>query len=394
MCTGHNRCTPTQANCNIITIKCQEKGNNMIDDEITKISFEYAKRFQEINSKYLEMMGKQIKDIGKLSPSNIDKLKQMRIYGGNIAKINEELAQASALTVKELSELYEKMAREDYEYASYLYAYANVVQIPFEKNKRLQDMLKAMDKLTAGTFINMSNTTVIDTDYIAMVDKAVQAISTGTTDYYKEIRKAVKQAGRGARVKYASGLTRRLDSAVRMNILEGVRQINQQTRAIMGEEFGNDGWELSAHGTCAPDHVKIQGRQFTLKAYEKMNSGLKRRIGTDNCRHIAFPIMMGISEPNHTKKELQDIADKSAKKVTINGKEYSNYQATQLMRQKETQMRYAKDDIILKRAGGFDKEVKESEKHLNKLRAEYRNIGKIAGLELQYERAYVPKYRV
>lgn len=43
------------------------------------------------------------------------------------------------------------------------------------------------------------------------------------------------------RVKYASGYTRRLDSAVRMNILEGVRQVNLGIRQITGGTV-RSGW--------------------------------------------------------------------------------------------------------------------------------------------------------
>jgi hypothetical protein len=51
----------------------------------------------------------------------------------------------------------------------------------------------------------------------------------------------LKKAALGARVEYASGYTRRLDSAVRMNVLDGVRQLNQGVRKITGEQF-RGGW--------------------------------------------------------------------------------------------------------------------------------------------------------
>ena len=82
------------------------------------------------------------------------------------------------------------------------------------------------------------------------------------------------------RITYASGRTRRLDSACRMNILEGVRQVNNGIRKEMGNQYGADGVEIDAHGLCAEDHLPYQGKQYTIKAYEKLNNKLKRPIGT------------------------------------------------------------------------------------------------------------------
>ena len=40
----------------------------------------------------------------------------------------------------------------------------------------------------------------------------------------------------------------------------------------VGERFGADGVEISAHYPCAEDHVDIQGRQFSNEKFEKLNS--------------------------------------------------------------------------------------------------------------------------
>jgi phage-related protein len=45
-----------------------------------------------------------------------------------------------------------------------------------------------------------------------------------------------------------------------------------------GEQFGSDGIELSAHAISAPDHVNVQGRQFSNAEFNKMSVELTLRV--------------------------------------------------------------------------------------------------------------------
>ena len=117
-------------------------------------------------------------------------------------------------------------------------------------------------------------------------------------------------------MEYESGYTRRLDSAVRMNLLEGIRQINQGIQDKIGEELGADGVEISAHIYCAPDHEDVQGRQMTNAEYAKWDAEHaypKRQIGKLNCHHFVFRVLLGIQEPIHTPEELDRMKEENAK---------------------------------------------------------------------------------
>lgn len=375
------------------------------DAELSKIATEYGMRFEAINVKYLELMGKHIREIGTLTASDVHRLQQMQKYGGNIKAINDMLSLECNRTSQELSSLYEKLMKEEYSHAKELYLYANGIQVPLHLNKRLQTFLESMKRLTAGTFNNLSRTTVIKKQYRDLVDTAVQAVATGTSDFNTEVRNAVKKNPVGARVEYASGYTRRLDSAVRMNVMEGVRQLNMRTREIMGEQFGADGYEVSAHALCAPDHMEIQGRQYakgyeekivkgvTYQGYDSMNESLKRHIGTCNCKHYIFPIILGISHPTYSYEDLMTYKSYSESLIEVNGKHISRYQCSQVQRQLETKMRYQKDNIIFSRNAGLDDEVKSGEKRLKELQAKYRNVSNVSELSKQYNRTYVPGYK-
>jgi len=50
---------------------------------------------------------------------------------------------------------------------------------------------------------------------------------------------------------------------VLQNLIDGVKQLQQEMLDWHGEHFGSDGVEISAHAISAPDHVKIQGKQLT-----------------------------------------------------------------------------------------------------------------------------------
>lgn len=130
-------------------------------------------------------------------------------------------------------------------------------------------MVKSLASITAGMYRNISNTSVIgfiqdgtfkqlQQVYQDTIDKAILSISQGKQDFYSSMRQTLKELGGSGLVQYESGRTRRLDSAVRMNILDGMRALNNETSRRFGEEYNADGIEISVHSQPAPDHSDIQ----------------------------------------------------------------------------------------------------------------------------------------
>ena len=74
------------------------------------------------------------------------------------------------------------------------------------------------------------------------------------------MRKAIKQIGQSGlkTLDYESGRSMRLDSAIRMNTLGGLRKLNNQVQEQFGEEFDSDGVEISTHQYPADDHAEVQ----------------------------------------------------------------------------------------------------------------------------------------
>lgn len=369
--------------------------------DLTDYAYIVSARFDAINTHYIKLMAKQIKEIGKLSPSNLFRLQQMSKMQQNIDSIEYMLAQETGKTLDELDKVLELSGLSVYKDAYELYIAHNRIQVPFRQNQNMMNYIRSVQGLTHNTFMNMSNTTVIFEPYRNLVDVAIDAVSNGIDSYnniiYKQLTDStlssnLRYADEGLKVTYASGLTRRLDSAVRMNVLEGVRQVNNGIREKTGEEFGADGVEVSAHALCARDHIDIQGKQFSKKEFELRNEELRRHISTCNCKHYTFPIILGISKPTYTDKELKQYRENSEKPVNINGKEMTKYQATQVQRNMETAIRKQKDKYIFADTVGDTEMAEKIKNNINQLQSQYNSISQQAGLSPKMDRTYVPGY--
>lgn len=369
--------------------------------DLTDYAYIVSARFDAINTHYIKLMAKQIKEIGKLSPSNLFRLQQMSKMQQNIDSIEYMLAQETGKTLDELDKVLELSGLSVYKDAYDLYVAHNRIQVPFKQNQNMMNYIRSVQSLTHNTFMNMSNTTVIFEPYRNLVDVAIDAVTNGIDSYNNIIHKQLtgstlqsnlRNADEGLKVTYASGLTRRLDSAVRMNVLEGVRQVNNGIREKAGEEFGADGVEVSAHALCARDHIDIQGKQFSKKEFELRNEELRRHISTCNCKHYTFPIILGVSKPTYTDKELKQYKANSEKPVNINGREMTKYQATQAQRNMETAIRKQKDKYIFADTMGDTEMAEKIKNNINQLQSQYNSISQQAGLSPKMDRTYVPGY--
>ena len=135
---------------------------------------------------------------------------------------------------------------------------------------------------------------------------------------------------------------------------EAIRIVNQAVADQIGNEIGADGYELSAHMTCAKDHLPVQGHRFTKAEFDKMQNGLpfkdekgrnfaplKRPIGLWNCRHTATPVLLGLSHSRYTDEQLKELENANNATINVGGKDYTAYELSQLMRQVETEIRKA-----------------------------------------------------
>lgn len=399
----------------------------MLDERLIDILVDrLVSRIESTNTYILEQIGKSIKYIGTLTPSKAQQLINILKYGGNFDKIVKKLAQVTQLNVNEIYEIFEEVAKNDYRFAKQFYDYKGVKYIPYEENIALKRQITALANITAGQYTNISNTlafarkvngrtvyTDLSRTYQDIIDRAVLSVSQGKETFDTEMRKAVKElSNSGIRtVDYASGRSQRLDSAVRMNLKGALRNLHNETQAIFGKEFGSDGVEISVHINPAPDHAEVQGRQFSKEEFEKFQNDQdaidykgrlfphehdgkdRRSISEYNCYHYTFDIVLGVSEPEYTDKELQQIIDDNNKGFEIDGKHYTMYEGTQIQRKMETELRKKKDTQIMARAVGDEELAMETQREINILTKQYKELSDISGLPTALQRARVSSYR-
>lgn len=379
------------------------------EEKLNKILERFYNRFNRYNTKVLEDLGNVIKQFDGLTPSQAHKLGQELKYSNNADDLLNELSRISGKSVQDIDVLLDKVAKENVGFAE---QYGEVKD--YEDNVRLQRYVNTIKKETYGTFKNLSKSKNIGFSlkdkngkrifkplrmlYRDLIDEAVYNVSSGVFDYKSAMRNTIRQlADSGIKVheektSYISGYSRRIDSSVRQAILTGVRQVNLGVQEMVGEEFGADGYEISAHFLCADDHLDIQGRQFSKKEYKRLNEDLERPIGELNCKHFAFAIIMGVNLPSYTKKQLNEYKRYSQKKIEYKGKEYTRYEASQIQRKLETEIRRQKDRQIISRASGDGDEISKSQSKITQLTKEYNNFSKVAGLNVYKDRLTVSGY--
>ena len=115
---------------------------------------------------------------------------------------------------------------------------------------------------------------------------------------------------------------------------------------------------------------------------------MKAPGGTLSCKHIAWPIKLGVDSPQWTEEQLAEMARENAKGVTYEGRHYTQYEATQQQKALENSIRQCKDRIAAAQEEGKlgSGELRSSRILLRQLNAEYKRFSAAAGLRTAPER--------
>lgn len=363
-------------------------------------------QFDEVNAFFIAKIAAQIQKIGQMSQSSINQLTIMMEMSQDVTAIKKKLQTATGLASAQMAKVYQ--AAMDDVYTDPRFAAALESQpLSDAAQNQLRHYVRAVSMQTAGDLQNYSNTTAVSDAYKKAVDKAVLAASSGLTDYNSAMRGTVQELGyNGLQVQYASGYHRRLDTAVRQNIIDATNQIAKNGAQIIGDDLGFNAREISAHAHSAPDHEPVQGRVFLIAEFEKMQSGqpfvdveghaytaFRRPIGEWNCMHFPVPFDTRYSVRRYTDEQLAAWKAANDAGVEIGGKHYTIYQATQLMRRIETESRRWKDAANACRLTGDMAGRRECQKRINALGQTYSEIVQKSGLPSQRQRMAVEGFK-
>jgi hypothetical protein len=415
----------------------------MLSDEILeKVSERLVNRIENANEIILKIIGNNLDEIGKLSYTDAHKVAQMMKYGGDYDKIIKKLAEITNLNEKDIRKIFNEVAKSEYEFAKQFYDYNKVKYIPYKENLALQSQVNAIANITEKNIKNMMNPSVlgygmIDSTtgkvtfknlkqaYYQLLDEAVLNVSQGKETFNEAMARQIKTIGGGGlKVIYDStyvdknGIvkhrTRRVDSAIRMNMKDGLRTLHNEMQEEFGKQFNADGVEVSVHSYPAEDHAEMQGRQFSNEEYDKLQtegiakdytnktiditiaskSGIFHRpVSQYNCYHYIFSIVLEVSKPEYTDEQLQQIIDDNNKGFELDGKNYTTYEGTQMQRRLETKIREQKDTQILAKASGDTKTVAEAQKRITELTKKYKELSEKANLPTKMDRMRVSGYK-
>lgn len=402
----------------------------MLSDEvIDKVVERLTNRIEQANQYVLMQIGKKIKQIYNMTPTQAQKLIQVLKYGGDYEKITRKLAEITKLNIKDIKKIFEEIAKNDYEFAKQFYDYRNKKYIPFEENTALQRQIEAIRVLTENKYIDLARTKALGFSvrnnkgkvifkglkqvYNEAIDKAVLSVVQGKDTFYNNMHQILKDIGESGlkTLDYESGRSMRLDSAIRMHMEDAIKQLHNETQQQIGKEFDSDGVEITVHLNPAPDHERVQGKQFSIKEFNKFQNDIdcysydgeffshehnghdRRSISELNCKHYTFAIILGVNIPQYTNKQLQDIIKKNEKGFDFEGKHYTMYDGTQLQRQIEREVRKQKDLQIYGLTSGDDKLVRDSQSKIKILNKKYKQISEASNLPTKMQRMRVSGYK-
>ena len=216
-------------------------------------------------------------------------------------------------------------------------------------------MLQQLEATANKTHNNLSNLcmTTANTSQVQFynaINKAYLETSTGVKSYSQSILDAVKDiSDQGAYIEYPSGQHRSIEAATRMNILTAVNQTSGRLQLMRAEEMDWDLMELSAHSGARPEHAEWQGKIVSRSgkqgylSLDDIGYGTATGFQGVNCRHTWFPYYEG-STLTYTDDELEDLKNET---VIYNGKQINKYDATQIQRRLERNIRQNKKDIAI-----------------------------------------------
>ena len=403
----------------------------LTDSQIDKLIQPVLDRQTKIEMMVLLKIADRVNDIGTMVPSDIKALERLYKSGADVRDINKELARLTKLNERQIKKIIRTVAADSYADAKPFYDYRKRAYIPLEENVALQSVIQAMESITVSTYKNIARSTAlkflwydlttgviseilsITETYQRVVDTAIQSVTLGVTDYNTAMQKTLRNLVNSGinTVQYQSENGRithqRLDTAVRRNLIDGVRMTSQAMQNEIGKQVGADGVELSVHVMSAPDHEPIQGHQFTNEEFEKCQTqqafvdvngiyfeAIARPIGIWNCRHFAYNIIIGVQEPRYTLEQLDEFKKKNADGYTYTDRRghkqhLSLYECSQKQRQYELSIRKAREGKTLAERAGNEELSQYYDKRIKQRLADYTTFSNNCGLKPQYMRTKV-----
>lgn len=335
---------------------------------------------------------KRVSQMQDITETTINQLKILKQTNGTevFNSALEKTAMLTSETKKSLKSLFINMAKEDMQGYKEIYQYRDK---PFKLSETQYNILNQGVKQTNKTLKNFTNTIAFQSKqaYVDVIDEAYMKVTSGAFDYQTAISTACQElAEKGITLKDKLGRNVQLEVAVRRNIMYGIQSTANNMNKDIDDYLGCDGYEVTAHTGARPSHAEAQGKQYAINKKDAVKYGIGLWSDVSdlweeyNCRHTYFGIILGISEPVYTSKELNKLKNATVK---LNGKEVPYYEATQKQRQLENAIRKQKRTVQTLEKANIDSTISKSK--LSNLQKQYKDFCNETGLEKDYGRIKV-----
>ncbi len=322
----------------------------LTEQDFIKIEKQAIGIYQNLELQIIEEIATRIANFGYANTAVLNDIKIAQEMGFLYQDIIKLVAKYNNTSYEKVSQIFNEAGVQTLKFDDEIYIEAGLNPIPIKQSASMIQLLNATIKKTSGNLQNLVMTTAntSQTQFYNAMNMAYMEVSTGVKSYSQSILDAIDgMSSEGALIEYPSGRKYSLESAVRMNIVTSVNQTCGKLQELRADEVGCDLMEITAYSGARPEHAKWQGKIVSRsgkKGYLSLDDigyGTATGFKGINCHHDWNPYYPG-SPRTYTQKQLDDWKNE---KVIYNAKEYSKYDATQLQRRMERQIRTDKKEL-------------------------------------------------
>lgn len=343
----------------------------MTQGHLEKIPLPAVRLINDLENRIMSDMVRRIRINGFSTASADWQMTRLQQLGKSEKEIKEWIRIALEQSEAEIDRIFSDEVYEQYMGHERAYKVNGMEQMPFEENKKLQSLIKAVSDQTkvelrniTGSMgfaiqnqgsTNMSYKSLTEF-YRTTLDNAIMDIHSGAFDYQTVLMRTINDMTKSGIRSIGYGKRKdRVDVAARRAIMTGFRQVQGKINEQVAEQLGTDSYEVSYHVGARPDHQPWQGKVWTMKQLQEVcGLGTVTGLHGANCYHDYTAFIPGVSVRSYTDRQLKQMLKEENTPKSYNGKEYTTYEALQEQRRMERRMRKTRQDIRLMEEGGAD----------------------------------------
>lgn len=325
---------------------------------LTNVADPLLKVYEQIEDEILFDIAKKIKKNLDVSYET-----EMWLYGGrDYNELKKKLKPYFKDIDRRLDLLVEDSIKKHYLDEQNIYSMIDKSLMPFVKNKAVLKQIELYQEAMKKQLHSIANTmgVAVNDKFVPLnqlykheLNKAIVSTQSGVIDKTKAVRRVINNISRGG-VKFInyenSGRNYTLESAVSMNVRSSLNRLSGEISLMNAKEVEHDLMEITAHLGARLSHSVWQGQIVSLSGentkyltLEDIGYGEVTGFMGANCKHNWYPFFEGLSSP-YSSDFLDELQNKT---IHYKGKEYSYYEATQIQRQMERDIRNIKKSLLM-----------------------------------------------